>query len=138
MNTNSKADFIKMFSSKDRLGHLLGAKLILLSKEECIFEYKVNPEHFNPNGILHGGALFSVMDSSQGAFLHFILDDSYKFAATGTATIKFLAPVLDGTLRIRTWLKGTERRKFFVNSTAQNESGIEIATLEEIWVAALA
>ena len=123
------------FAKKDRFGSLLGCKFVAVSKTECIYEYEPREEHFNPNGILHGGALFSAMDSSQGAFVHFILDPIYQYAATGTATIRFQAPVLKGTIRIRTWLKQIERRKLFIWSSAFDGQSKEVATLEEIWIA---
>lgn len=127
--------YIPSFQSADRLGTLLGARFISISQQECIYEYDAKAEHCNPNGILHGGALYSVMDSSQGALVHFILEDTYVAAATGTATIRYLAPIRSGTLRIRTWLKGRERRKLYVNSTATNDAGVTVAELEEVWVA---
>lgn len=129
--------FARQFESKDRLGALLGGRVLHLSAGECTYEYVVKQEHFNPNGILHGGALYSVMDSSQGAFLHFILESEYRFAATGTSTIRYLAPMKEGKIRIRTWLEGKERRKYFVRSSATNEAGLEIATLDEVWIAIL-
>jgi uncharacterized protein (TIGR00369 family) len=128
----------RYFETKDRFGALLGGRILSLTKEECIYEYVVRPEHFNPTGILHGGALFGAMDSSQGCFIHFILDtDAYKFASTGTATVKYLAPVTGGKIRIRSWLKGQERRKIFIASVAVDERGATVATLEEIWIAIL-
>jgi acyl-coenzyme A thioesterase PaaI-like protein len=106
-----------------------------LSREECVYEYTASASHFNPNKILHGGALYSVMDSSQGAFVHFVLDPKYRYAATGTATIRYEAPITEGTARIRTWLRGQEGRKLFVSSEACDENNKLLASLEEIWIA---
>ena len=131
----SPQEFAKFFEKTDRLGALFGNKMISISKDECLCEYQVSPEHFNPNGILHGGALYSVMDSSEGAFVHFTLDEKFKYAATGTSTIKYKAPVTSGKIRIRTWLKEIQNRKLFVCSSATDESGLEVAQLEEIWIA---
>lgn len=125
------------FQNNDHLGTLFGCKLVSVSEEECIYEYEVSKNHFNPNGTLHGGTLFSVMDTSQGAFIHFILEDTYKYAATGTATIRYLAPVTEGKIKIKTWLKEKAKRRYILLSTAYNESGKEVATLEEIWIAIL-
>ena len=128
----------RYFETKDRFGSLLGGRIVSLTADECVYEYVVRPEHFNPTGILHGGALYGAMDSSQGCFIHYTLDEKlYKYAATGTATIKYTAPVTSGTIRIRSWLKGQERRKIFISSTATDEKGTIVATLEEIWVAIL-
>ena len=83
---------------------MLGGRILSLTTEECVYEYKVQPEQFNP---------------------------------TGTATVKYLAPVTGGTIRIRSWLKGQERRKLFISSEAKDEKGNVVATMEEIWIAIL-
>jgi uncharacterized protein (TIGR00369 family) len=130
-------EYTSNFQKNDHLGTLFGCKLISVTEEECIYEYEVSKQHFNPNGTLHGGTLFSVMDTSQGAFIHYILEDKYKFAATGTASIRYLAPVTKGKIKIRTWLKEKAKRKYIILSSAINEEGSEVATLEEIWIAIL-
>lgn len=129
------AAYLRFFEGKDRLGSLLGGKLLSISGEESFYEYSPVAAHHNPNGILHGGALYTAMDSSQGAFVHFILEEKFRCAATGTATIRYEAPVTSGKVKIRTWLKGREGRKLFVSSEAKNEQGKLLATLEEIWIA---
>ena len=136
-NQKNKQEYIANFERTDRFGSLMGAKIISLSSDECIFEYTVSSNHYNPNGILHGGALFGIMDSSQGLFVHYILGDTYSGAVTGTATVKYLAPVREGIIRIRTFLKEHQGRKLFVNSVATNVEGNEVAVLEEIWISIL-
>jgi len=134
--TNDKLQkYIEHFEQKDRMGSLFKMKITEVNAQECLCEYTVQEAHFNPNGILHGGALYTVMDSSQGAFIHLNLDPQFKYAATGTATIKYLAPVREGKVLIRTWFKEIQGRKHFVSSEAKNEKGDVLATLEEIWIA---
>ncbi len=128
-------DYTKRFIENDRMGSTMGARFVSLSLTECIYEYDVSENHFNPNRILHGGALYSVMDSAQGMFVHAILDEPFKAAATGTSTIRYLAPVKQGTVRIVTVLKEKKDRKIFVNSKAYDGSGVLVADLEEIWIA---
>ena len=132
---NDAQDYLAKFHQLDAMAKLLGAKAIQVDETECLYEYSVRPEHFNPNGVLHGGALYTIMDSSQGAFLHFILDASFAHAFTGTSTIRYEAPVTDGVIQIRTWLKGREGRKYFVSSEAKRADGTTVARLEEIWIA---
>jgi len=131
----NREQYIAHFEKTDNLGKIFGAKVLSLSDTEAVTEYTVNPAHYNPNGILHGGALFCAMDSAQGLFVHYILDKAFQAAATGTATIKFLAPMKSGRVKMRAFLKEKQGRKLFVNSVATDESGREIATLEEIWIA---
>jgi uncharacterized protein (TIGR00369 family) len=126
--------FAQQFVVKDRLGSLIGARLLSLTTEECLYEYTARPEHYNPNGILHGGALYTAMDSSQGLLVCSTLDPAFKTAATGTATIKYLAPLKSETVRIRTVITQRERRKIFVRSEAMTPEGTVVAVLEEIWI----
>lgn len=130
-------DYLAKFHQLDAMAQSMGATAIRVDTSECLYEYSVRPEHFNPNGVLHGGALYTIMDSSQGAFLHYILDTSFAHAFTGTSTIRYEAPVTDGVIQIRTWLKGREGRKYFVSSVAKKTDGTTVATLEEIWIAKL-
>ena len=127
-------EFIRQFAAKDRMGALLGVRILSIGQEECVGEYTVSPAHFNPNGILHGGALYTALDSCQGAFVHFNLDPQWRAAATGTATIRYEAPVTAGRVTLRTWLERAEGRKLFVNSEAKSESGQLLASLAEIWI----
>lgn len=126
--------YAAQFITQDKLGALLNAKFISLTPTECVYEYEVNPNHLNPNGILHGGALFTIMDSSQGMLMHFILDGAFKAAATGTATIKYFVPIQSGTIRIHTMLEERQNRKYFISSVAKDMSGKQVALLEEIWI----
>jgi uncharacterized protein (TIGR00369 family) len=122
------------FEAGDRLGSLVGARCVALSDVDCVYEYEVSPEHFNPNGVLHGGALFTVMDSSQGLFMHAILDERFVGSVTGTATIRYEKPVTEGTVSIRTVLDRQEGRKYFLRSVA-SQNGVAVASLDEVWIA---
>lgn len=124
----------KLFAENDRLGSLLGARFVSLTQDECIYEYEAEEGHFNPGGILHGGALYTVMDSSQGMLTFSLLEAPYSAAATGTATIKYLAPVRQGKILIRTTLVKREGRKLFVHSEATEHGGTTVAVLDEIWI----
>jgi uncharacterized protein (TIGR00369 family) len=123
------------FVARDRLGALLGARFISVTPEQCLYEYEASQSHFNPVDTLHGGALFTVMDSSQGMLVHALLAPPYRRALTGTATIKYLAPVRGGKVLVRTTLARREGRKLFVHSDAVDQNGRTVATLDEIWIA---
>ena len=126
--------YINAFQIADRLGGLIGAKLISINETEAVYQYTVTPEHYNPNGILHGGALFTAMDSCQGALMHYIVAEEFSRTVSGTATIRFEAPVLSGMISIRTTVNRREGRKYFVDSIATQDTKV-IAKLEEVWIA---
>jgi len=126
------------FVARDRLGAVVGARFVSLEPAErpteCRYEYDAVEAHHNPGGILHGGALFTVMDSSQGMLTHAVLAGSGEIAATGTATIKYLAPVWSGRIQVRTILERREGRKLHVRSEATDQAGKLVATVHEVWI----
>jgi uncharacterized protein (TIGR00369 family) len=130
----SKAEYISTFEAGDRLGAMIGARCVSLSESECVYAYDVSPQHYNPNAVLHGGTLFTVIDSSQGMFMHYILDERFTCAVTGTATVRYEKPVREGTVEIRTFLDRQEGRKYVLRSEA-SQNGERVAWLEETWIA---
>ncbi len=69
----------------------------------CVATLDVRPELLNPNGVVHGGALFSMADTAMGAALHTTLAPG-EYCATVEIKIHFLQPVTKGKLRCRTRL----------------------------------
>ncbi len=63
----------------------------------------VRPELLNPNGVVHGGALFAMADTAMGAALHTTLAPG-EFCATVEIKIHFLQPVSKGKIRCSTRL----------------------------------
>jgi len=61
----------------------------------------VRPELLNPNGVVHGGVLFSIADTVMGAALYTTLAPGEN-CATIEIKIHFLQPVTKGTIRCRT------------------------------------
>ncbi|MBE0620193.1 MAG: PaaI family thioesterase [Burkholderiales bacterium] len=69
----------------------------------CTTTLDVRPELLNPNGVVHGGALFAMADTAMGAALHTTLSQG-EYCATVEIKIHFLQPVTKGKLRCRTRL----------------------------------
>ena len=69
----------------------------------CSAALDVRPELLNPNGVVHGGALFSMADTVMGAALHTTLAPG-EFCATVEIKIHFLQPVTKGKICSRTRL----------------------------------
>lgn len=129
-----KNSYIQRFIEQDRLGALLNAKFVSLTEDECVYEYEVDKEHYNPGGILHGGALYTVMDSSQGMLMHYVLSDEFKAAATGTANMKYLKALREGKILIRTVFEKRDDRKHYLKSIAYDDVGDEVAVLDEVFI----
>jgi len=115
------------------MGALVGARFVSLVDGVCTYEYEAREDHYNPGGMLHGGALFSVMDSSQGMLVYSIVT-APDLAVTGTATIRYLAPVRRGRIVVSTRVTGSDGRKLFVRSEASDERATMVAALDATWI----
>jgi acyl-CoA thioesterase len=69
----------------------------------CTAALDVRPELLNPNGVVHGGVLFSIADTVMGAALYTTLAPGEN-CATIEIKIHFLQPVTKGKIRCRTRL----------------------------------
>lgn len=118
----------------DHFGRTVGYTMTAISEKESVYEMQVEMKHWNPNGIMHGGALFSVMDSGQGALVHFILDSRSVFGTTAEATIRYRRPHKTGRVLVRTTVQDRKRSLLFVRSEAFNEAGELLAELTEKWM----
>ncbi|MCE9501943.1 MAG: PaaI family thioesterase [Leptospira sp.] len=127
-------EYIRYFENKDRFGSLLNVKPVKVSDEECLYEYTAVPEHYNPNGMLHGGALYGAMDSAQGAFVHFIVDTEHHFATTATASIRYRKALKNEKVLIRVRLKEKKKKLLYVIAEAILPGGEIVAELDETWM----
>lgn len=75
----------------------------------CSAALDVRPELLNPNGVVHGGALFSMADTVMGAALHTTLAPG-EYCATVEIKIHFLQPVSKGKIRCSTRVVQRGRR----------------------------
>ena len=79
---------------------LLGMRFIAVSAGSATFEMPASTELYNPNNIVHGGALASLADSAMGFAVYSTLTGGENFT-TAEIHMNFLKPatVESGTLR---------------------------------------
>ncbi len=96
---------------KNPFAELVGFKLRLgpRGSGKASASLPVRPELLNPNGVVHGGALFTLADTLMGAALFTTLEPGEN-CATIEIKIHFLQPVAQGTIRCRTRLVHRGRR----------------------------
>ena len=73
------------------LNKLLGMELVYAQKGKCEIKLKLNNEHYNPAGMVHGGCLFAIADSA-GANAAIAYGEK---VVTATSDIKYLRPVIN-------------------------------------------
>jgi len=76
---------------------LVGFEIFTKSDGTSRGSLEVEPAHLNPNGVVHGGALFTLVDTCLGAALMQRLGEG-EICATLQISMNFLKPVFAGTV----------------------------------------
>ena len=69
----------------------------------------VGDDHMNPNGVVHGGVVFTLADTAMGWATLSVLDEG-QFCASVEVSVRFLRPVTAGRLRTRVEVVHAGRR----------------------------
>jgi uncharacterized protein (TIGR00369 family) len=80
---------------------MLGFRLVEVGEERVVMEAMPGPEHANGGGILHGGYLTSLLDSTTGWAVHASLP-SDQAAPHTSLTVQYLRAGLPGTTLVCT------------------------------------
>ncbi len=86
------------FKPPGPLADLLGIRPERFDEGTAIFGLTVREDHKNPYGAVHGGVVYSLVDTAMGAALHTRLAAGEQ-CATIEIKINYLAPVAEGALR---------------------------------------
>ena len=76
---------------------LVGLRPAWMDDGRATFDLLLRPEHLNPHGVVHGGVIYTLVDTAMGGALTTRLDPGER-CATLEIKINYLAPVTDGTL----------------------------------------
>jgi uncharacterized protein (TIGR00369 family) len=91
------------------------------------WEYKVQREHFNPNGALHGGVIMALLDTAMGHAVAALVAEDGMFNAAAQMSVNFLEPVMSGTLTARAEVRRCGKRLAIVEATATDDQGVVLA-----------
>ena len=100
-------------------GQLIGWRLLPRGGGSSRYELDVTPQHLNPNGVLHGGVIFSLADNGMGAALTSLLEEGEQCASIAV-NIAFLRAVTAGTLICDTRTVQKGRTVAFLESEIRN------------------
>jgi acyl-CoA thioesterase len=90
------------------------------------YRLHVSPEMLNPHGVLHGGAVYVMVDYSMGGATMSVLPPD-QICATIEIKISYLARVRSGTLTAETSIVKQGRRVVFLESKVTDEAGQTVA-----------
>jgi uncharacterized protein (TIGR00369 family) len=87
------------------------------------WEYTVDPAHFNPNGVLHGGVLMALLDTAMGHAVAALVAPDGAYNAAAQMSVHFLEPIRAGTITARAEVKKCGKRLAVVEAEATDDNG---------------
>lgn len=93
-----------------------------------VWEYRVDPAHHNPNGVLHGGVLMALLDTAMGFEVARHARAGGKFNGVAEMSTRFLAPVREGLVRAEASIVKVGKRLAVVDGRALAPDGTLVAT----------
>ena len=109
------------------LGDLLGIEREAEEPGRTRMRMTVDPTWHNPNGVLHGGVIYTMVDYSMGGAVQRSLSEG-EHCATIEVKVNYLAPVREGTLVVETMVVKQGRNIAFTESKVTDETGRLVAT----------
>jgi uncharacterized protein (TIGR00369 family) len=95
---------------------------------ETVWEYVVDPAHFNPNGVLHGGVVMALLDTAMGHAIGAAVVPKGSINAAAQMNVNFLEPIRSGTLRARGRAVRIGKRMAVAQGEATDDRGTLVAT----------
>jgi len=106
---------------------LLGLEFVAAERGSATFALEVREELTRMGGILHGGAVVSLMDTAAAYAVHTLLEPGGR-TVTVDLTVHFLRPAGTGRVEARARVIRKGRRVLILNVEAQDDAGTLIAT----------
>jgi uncharacterized protein (TIGR00369 family) len=106
---------------------LLGMEFVGAERGSAAFALDVREDLRRMGGILHGGAVFSLLDTAAACAVHTILEPGDR-TVTVDLTVHFLRPFGSGRLQARARVLRAGRRIAFLSVEATDPTGVLIAT----------
>ncbi|HVU49294.1 MAG TPA: PaaI family thioesterase [Polyangia bacterium] len=89
----------------------------------AVWEYTVDPAHYNTNGVLHGGVLMALLDTAMGHAVAAMVAPQGRFNAAAQFNIHFFVPIKSGLVRARAEVKKLGKRLAVAEAEATDEDG---------------
>ncbi len=109
------------------LGDALGIKTESRGPGFANLRMEIDPVWHNPNGVLHGGVIYTMVDYSMGSAVQPNLPEG-QYCTTIEAKINYLSAVREGTLAVKTEVVKQGRNIAFTESKVTDDKGKLVAT----------
>ena len=109
------------------LGDVLGMRSVARGEGWSKMELTVDPAWANPNGVLHGGMVYTLVDYGMGGALQPNLPEG-DFCTTIEMKVSYLLAVREGVLTAETHVLKEGRNVAFMESKVTDDKGRLVAT----------
>jgi acyl-CoA thioesterase len=109
------------------LRQFLGMEMDSTEPGEATARLEVTDSVLNPNGVVHGGVLFTMVDTAMGKATMTVLEDG-QLCASIELQMRFLRPVATGSLRAHAAVIRRGRRIIHLDSQVWDGAGVLVAT----------
>jgi acyl-CoA thioesterase len=114
------------FAPPGPLAELLGIHPISFGESAATFGRTGRDDHLNPYGVVHGGVIYSLVDTAMGAAVHTRLAQGER-CATIEIKINYLAPVTAGDLAAEARLVERTKRIAVLEARVRSDGGQLVA-----------
>ncbi len=116
-------------SGPGALARTLGIRRVSMGGGRARFALTVREDHMNPNGVAHGGVIYSLADTAMGAALFSALEPGQS-CTTLEIKINYLAPVTSGELAAEASVIGHTKRTGVLDARVHGDGGrlVTVAT----------
>ncbi len=107
-------------SGPGALARTLGIRPVSMGDGRARFALKVREDHMNPNGVVHGGVVYSLADTAMGAALFSALEPGQS-CTTLEIKINYLAPATSGELAAEASVVARTKRTSFLEARVHGD-----------------
>ena len=88
----------------------------------------IGPQHANPNGVVHGAVLFTLVDTAMGKATMSVLDEPGVYCASIEVSLRFIRPAVSGRLHATASVVKRGRSLAHLEARVTGDDGRVIAT----------
>ena len=108
------------------LSRFLGMDIDVVEPGHTLTRLRINETHLNPNGVVHGGVLFTMIDTAMGLATMTVLDDGR--CASIEVHLRFLRPATSGVLEAHATVVSQGRKVVHLEARIHDDAGTLMAT----------
>ncbi len=112
---------------------LLGMEFVAAERGTATFALDAREDLTRMGGIMHGGAIVSLLDTAAAFAVHTLLEPGSQ-TVTVDLTVHFLRPVSAGRIESRARVLRAGRRILVINAEVTDPTGVLIATATTTYV----